>query len=236
MTFLELSIISVFCFVQSIFGIGLLLLGTPTFLLLGYGYFDVLNILLPFSILISLSQIISYREKNFKFASKIFIFSVPTLVLGLILVKFLESRINFTSFVSVFLIAFSIINFLKLKKKSFKIRNINIGLVILGIVHGLTNLGGSLLSLIASNSTTEKNIIRFHIANGYLIFATIQIFIINFFFKKLELSYLKFVWVPLIIFFISQYLFKKIENILYYKMLNLFALFYGFYILINTIK
>ena len=132
MTFLELSIISVFCFVQSIFGIGLLLLGTPTFLLLGYGYFDVLNILLPFSILISLSQIISYREKNFKFASKIFIFSVPTLVLGLILVKFLESRINFTSFVSVFLIAFSIINFLKLKKKSFKIRNITIGLFILG--------------------------------------------------------------------------------------------------------
>ena len=50
MTFLELSIISVFCFVQSIFGIGLLLLGTPTFLLLGYGYFDVLNILLPFSL------------------------------------------------------------------------------------------------------------------------------------------------------------------------------------------
>ena len=40
MTFYELIIICFFCFFQSIFGVGLLLFGTPTFLMFGYSYFE----------------------------------------------------------------------------------------------------------------------------------------------------------------------------------------------------
>ena len=58
MLLIEVLFISLFSLIQSIFGVGLLLLGTPTFLLLGYNYFEVLNILLPYSILISVLQII----------------------------------------------------------------------------------------------------------------------------------------------------------------------------------
>ena len=65
MSIFELLIISIFCFFQSVFGVGLLLLGTPTFLLMGYNFFEVLNILLPYSILISFLQISSSKNKSF---------------------------------------------------------------------------------------------------------------------------------------------------------------------------
>ena len=65
----EIFLISFFSIFQSIFGIGLLVFGTPTFLLLGYDFFDVLNILLPHSIVISFLQMISSQEKDINFNS-----------------------------------------------------------------------------------------------------------------------------------------------------------------------
>ena len=64
MSFIEIFLICIFSIFQSIFGIGILILGTPTFLLLGYSYFETLNILLPFSIAISLLQIITTKKKK----------------------------------------------------------------------------------------------------------------------------------------------------------------------------
>ena len=68
MPFVELFIIIFLIFFQSIFGIGLLLFGTPTFLLLDYNFLYILNLLLPISITISLIQIFSSKIqiKNFK--------------------------------------------------------------------------------------------------------------------------------------------------------------------------
>ena len=53
MFFIELSIIIFLIIFQSIFGIGLLILGTPTFIAMGYDFSDTLNLLLPISIIIS---------------------------------------------------------------------------------------------------------------------------------------------------------------------------------------
>ena len=181
MPLFELFIISIFCFFQSIFGVGLLLLGTPTFLLLGYDYFQLLNILLPYSTLISFLQIISNKNKNLKFSKKIFKFSIPFLIIGLILIKYFQNNINFIFFISLILIIFSSINILNLNKERFKIKKINIALVFLGIIHGLTNLGGTLLSIIASNIDKNKNVIRYNIASGYFIFAIFQLVFINIF-------------------------------------------------------
>ena len=63
---MEIIVISFLVLVQSIFGIGLLLFGTPTFILLGYSYAETLSILLPNSILISLMQTIFTKKKKFK--------------------------------------------------------------------------------------------------------------------------------------------------------------------------
>ncbi|MBI28268.1 MAG: hypothetical protein CMI95_00015 [Pelagibacteraceae bacterium] len=235
MSLLELLIISIFCFFQSVFGVGLLLLGTPTFLLIGYNFFEVLNILLPYSILISFLQIISVKNKNFEFSRKIIQFSIPLLILGLITIEYFQNKINFIFVISIVLILFSIINIINLKEQKFKLKNINLALMFLGIIHGLTNLGGTLLSILASNLNKDKNIIRYQIASGYFIFAVFQLFFINIFYEKINFIYLKFIWIPILIFFISQKIFKKIKNILFYKLLNLFALIYGIYIFINSL-
>ncbi|XOJ73429.1 hypothetical protein ABXT43_00795 [Candidatus Pelagibacter sp. Uisw_114] len=64
---LELTLIFIFTFFQSVFGVGLLVFGTPTFLLLGYEYLDVLNILLPLSTTVSLLQIFFSKKKDTSF-------------------------------------------------------------------------------------------------------------------------------------------------------------------------
>ena len=80
------------------------------------------------------------------------------MIISLILVKYLENNINFTFFISFLLIIFSIINLLNLNEEKFKINKINPFLIILGFIHGISNLGGTLLSIIASNLNKEKEV------------------------------------------------------------------------------
>ncbi len=234
MSIIELFIIITFCSLQSIFGVGLLLLGTPTFLFLGYEFFEVLNILLPYSIIISFLQILTSQNKDLKFGKKIFFFSIPSLIFGLILVNFIQYEINYILVVSIFLVIFSLINIVKIYKKKLKIKRINIFLVILGFIHGLTNLGGTLLALIVSNLDNIKDNIRLKIAYGYLIFAIFQLLFINIFFMKMNFIYLKYIWIPFIIYLISQEIYKKMDNVLFYKLLNFLALIYGIFIFFNS--
>ena len=141
MNLLEIILITLLCIFQSVFGVGLLLLGTPTFLLIGYDFFEVLNILLPYSIVISFLQIFVNKKQNFNFGKKILIHSIPFLILGLIIVEYIQHKINFVLIVSIFLIVFSVLNIRNLKNKKIKIKNINFSLKFLGLFHGLTNLG-----------------------------------------------------------------------------------------------
>ena len=235
MNILEIILIALFCVIQSIFGVGLLLLGTPTFLLIGYDFFEVLNILLPYSIVISFIQIFINKKKNFKFGKKILIHSIPFLILGLIFVEYIQYKINFVLIASIFLITFSALNIRNLNNKKIKIKNINFSLKFLGLFHGLTNLGGSLLTIISSNVHSDKNIIRYNISSGYLIFALFQLLLINIFFNQINFDYLKFIWLPIIIFILSQKFFKKMNNTLFYNSLNIFTLSYGIYIFIDVI-
>ena len=64
---MEIIIIIILIILQSIFGIGLLLFGTPTFILFGYSFAETLSLLLPISILISLIQIFFSKKKNMNF-------------------------------------------------------------------------------------------------------------------------------------------------------------------------
>ena len=235
MNLVEITLITLFCILQSFFGIGLLLLGTPTFLLIGYDFFEVLNILLPYSIVISFLQIFVTKDRNFEFGKKILIHSVPFLILGLIIIEYIQHKINFVLIVSIFLIIFSVLNLRNLRNKKIKLKNINFSLKFLGLFHGLTNLGGSLLTLISANVNNDKNIIRFNISNGYLIFALFQLILINILFQQINFDYLKFIWLPVIIFILSQKLFKKMNNNFYNISLNIFTFLYGIYIFTNTI-
>ena len=236
MDIIELLIIILLSIFQSVFGIGLLLIGTPTFLLIGYNFFDVLNLLLPFSIIISLLQVIYSKEINSKFNKKILLYCIPALILALsILVKY-ENDIDFIFLISFTIIFFSIINLSKFKNTIFdNNKRINLGLIILGLIHGFTNLGGSLFTLICANINKQKKIIRQNVASGYLIFGTVQLLFINIFYKTLTVSNLYYLYIPIISFFIAQYFYNKINNELFSKILNITILLYGTYMLLNNL-
>ena len=103
MDIIELLIITLLSIFQAVFGIGLLLIGTPTFLLIGYNFFDVLNLLLPFSITISFLQVIYSKEIDSEFNKKILLYCIPSLILALsILVKY-ENNIDLGLVTSFFL-------------------------------------------------------------------------------------------------------------------------------------
>ena len=170
LTYLTIIIISV---VQSIFGVGVLLFGTPLLLLYGYEFDNTLSILLPISLTISLFQIIKdFNSIDFIFYRKFLIYSIPFVVL-LLFLGFIKN-INFNFAVGIFLIFFSLKEHSKTINKKLNFFD-KISLIIMGVIHGLTNLGGSLLTAIVYNKNFSKNRTRATIAICYATFAFFQI-------------------------------------------------------------
>ena len=237
MDIIELLIIIFLSIFQSVFGIGLLLIGTPTLLLLGYDFFNVLNILLPFSITISLLQVIYSKEADPRFNMRILLYCIPSLIFALSILTKYQNNIDFILLISFTIIFFSIINLSKFKNIIFNNSNkrINIGLIILGFIHGFTNLGGSFFTLICMNINKQKKLIRHNIASGYLILGIFQLLFINIFYEKLVISNLYYFYICIISFFVAQYFYNKINNQLFLKILNITMLLYGIYIFLNNL-
>ena len=71
--------IAVTSVIQSIFGVGVLLFGTPILLLLGYEFIDAVMILLPISVSINILQIAKdYRSIDFQFYKGILFYTIPS--------------------------------------------------------------------------------------------------------------------------------------------------------------
>jgi len=79
---LLIPLILILSLFQSVFGVGLLLFGTPTLLALGVPFFETLSIILPPSLSISLLQVV--RNYHLIESSKELIFLIfPSLLVGL---------------------------------------------------------------------------------------------------------------------------------------------------------
>jgi uncharacterized protein len=149
-------IIFLLSIIHSIFGIGLLAIGTPLLLLLNYDFLIILKILLPCSISISGFQIINTKNISFKYKKLIYM-SLPYVFIGALIIYFFSSNINFK-----LVIGFSILVILFLKiflknKLRLLIKNNKTTLIsFAGLFHGLTNSGGSLISLIFQDLRKKK--------------------------------------------------------------------------------
>ncbi len=225
--------------IQSIFGTGVLLFGTPLLLILGYDFQNILPILLPTSILINFFQLKNQiQEINFNFYIKLVILSIPFIVIFLYFVttKFL----NITPLVGLFLIIISLKDIIPFIKRNINFINKyeSIFLIITGIIHGLTNLGGSLLSALIINKNLTKESTRSTIAICYSTFAIFQIITLIIFgdsilfFSKPNLTY----WfIGLIIFFIvEKFIFFKINKEAYIKYFTFFLFITGLLLIINN--
>lgn len=162
--------------IQSLFGAGVLLFGTPLLLLFGYDFVDVLIVLLPISLAINLLQIAKHHTHiDGVFYRKIVLLTLPPIAVSLFLVT--HTRINIGMIIGVFLL------FIALKEFSPAVDRVinrmmkyeSAYFVSMGVVHGLSNLGGSLLTAIVHHKNYEKDVARVTVAASYGTFALVQL-------------------------------------------------------------
>jgi hypothetical protein len=229
---LETIIIAFFIFIQSVFGVGLLLFGTPSFLLLGYDFANTLNILIPVSITISFLQFLSSKAKDKNFIKEYNIYCLPFLIIFLLIALKFKYLFDFKLLVAALLIFSSILILNKRKFSSFKrifFKLKNLVLMGIGCVHGLTNMGGSFLAIYSTLiSQNTKELSRYYICYGYLVMGVIQyILVLILSYNDLVFSKLYYIFLVFLIYFPTQKIFKKINDKKFSKYINLIALIYG---------
>jgi len=206
---------------QTIAGIGILVLGTPILLLLDLRMIEIMTILLPLSILNSLINIFYLKNRFSKISIdlkiKIYFFFIwfPGIFLGLFALKFFSNYINFNLLVSLTIWFFLAASYINLKKK-IKISDLlkKNFIFIIGIIHGVTNSGGSLLSMLIVDTYKENLInIRYKIIFFYFFLALFQYLSILLIFDLNPFTGLKFSFILCLIIgiIIGNILSKKIN-------------------------
>ncbi len=235
---LEFSIITFLIIIQSIFGVGLLLFGTPSFLVLGYDFANTINILMPISISISILQFYKSKVKDQKFINEYNLFCLPFLVFFLVVALKFKDLLDFKLLVGLLLVFSSILilnkrRFSLFKKTFFKLKKLV--LIGIGCVHGLTNMGGSFSGIYSTLvSQNKKEIARYYICYGYLIMGILQYITVLFLsFETLEFTKLFYILFAIIIYFPSQKLFENLKDKKFSKYINIIALVYGLIILLT---
>lgn len=235
-----ITIIFICSLVQSLFGVGILLFGTPTFLFFGFSFEEALTFTLPSSLSISILQILSNYEVITDKKTSILII-MPSLFIGLLLLIYINNSNIIQLLVGVMLVLVAITRF------SIDFNNIvtifikkyqNITLAMTGFIHGFTNLGGGLLTFYSSTKYSDKKMITANIAFIYAIFAIIQLTFlslsskINFHIISLILPIIS----GLIFIFSGKYLIENIRGKDYAKIITLIIFIYGLLSILGFFK
>jgi len=230
-------IIIIFSVFQSCLGVGLLLFGTPTLIILGYSYVETLWIILPSSIVISLTQVLFDRDLV-QAKKSIFLLTVPALAIGLIIILLSGDLVNVSKIVGIGLLIVASIRQSKVLN-AYLSNNISsktsIYLIFTGLIHGLSNMGGGPLSILMSSLHNSKSVIRVNIAYVYLFFGISQIIILTIFqLNVFEVNYLVFPVVAIMsYFFIGKPLSNYIDDNKYQSFITIMIFIYGFLALIE---
>ena len=226
---------------QSIIGVGVLVLGTPFLLILKFNLVEIFFILLPISIATSLSNLIiikfsnkSLKKSTYKEFKKFFMICIPSIFVGLILLKIFENFINFKYLVS-FVIILSVLLVLLKDKIRYRINFFRIStLSIVGLVHGLTNSGGTLMSL-AFTANNDNEYARLNTTFFYLVLAVFQYFLttIIFFEKFIFLDDVKIFLVLIIGILIGNLVYYYLRSKIYKVIVNSIAIMSAIILLIS---
>lgn len=162
---------------QSLFGLGVLFLGTPLLLLIGYPMMSLLSLLLPISLSISLLQIArGWKQVQWTLVWKFVLFALPSAALG----SFLLRSITVWSMLPVCIAAYLLFVAIGFYFNAFPklvarwTRNQALYLFATGLLHGLTNLGGPLLSSFVVTKYPNKHQSRATIAMCYGFLVSVQ--------------------------------------------------------------
>lgn len=219
---------------QSIAGVGILLIGTPLLLIFKLDIISILSILLPISILTSSTNLIYFKFNKEKLdlkldkdtTKKFFTICIPSIFIGLFFLKQFKDLINFNYLVS--FVIFSSILLVNSKKFFNEINNkIRIFfLFIIGLIHGLSNSGGSLLSLFLLYFK-NKNQSRFNITFFYFFLASFQYLMFLLIFNQ-KIYFQNIFLIPILILsgtFIGNYLSTFVREKIYKNLINILCFF-----------
>ncbi|KHE91205.1 MAG: hypothetical protein K8F52_00630 [Candidatus Scalindua rubra] len=250
-----LMVIIITSTVQSVFGVGVLLFGTPLLLLQYEKLTLVLPIVLPISIAINIFQVVKhYKYIDTDFYKKILFITIPFVIVFLALVLFLEAKFNNVGigiFVGMFML------FVAVKSYSRKIEQIlkafvkyeKTYFVVMGIIHGLTNLGGSLLTAIVHEKNYPKNTTRVTVGVSYGAFAFFQILTLllaiigiisipGFAAENMNISLSNVIYliVGVVIFLLTErFIYTNIDNEKYSKIFAVFLFVSGILLIVKSL-
>lgn len=180
---LILGLIFILAMVQSLFGVGILLFGTPILLILGFDYQDALLNLLPASAALSWSQVWDSRHEKLdgNYRRLFFVLCLPALALGMLSTQYLNLGLEVKIFVTLMLFVAFVLRTsvsLRVKTSRFMKRHLKLALTSMGLIHGLSNMGGSVLSPLVSSLYPEKNKVLAGISFDYAFMASFQLLIL----------------------------------------------------------
>ena len=232
-----LLVISFFTIVQSVFGVGLLVFGTPTLLLMGYSFPETLSYLLPASIVVSFLQVYKNWNQIILYRINVIFYILPMVAIGLLLMTY-YFNFNLHLIIGVMLLLTSLTRFSEMLNKSLEhylSNNYKLGFILTGIIHGLTNLGGAPLVIITNGIYKNKKEIQPNIAYAYLFMALIQVIILirtgTFVFSLDDLIFPIVAGITFL--FIGNFIFISTGEKFYYNVMTFFILVYGL-ILVST--
>ena len=178
-------LILILAVVQSLFGVGLLLFGTPIMLLMGYEYTDALMYLLPASAALSWSQVKdTYHEELLGgYRRLFFLICLPLLAMGMMAATYYDLKKEIRVFVMVMLFVAFLLRtspMLKERLQGFMKKHLRWALGAMGIIHGLSNMGGSILTPLVSSLYKDKNKVLAAVSFDYAFMASLQLGILVF--------------------------------------------------------
>ncbi|MDO9169734.1 MAG: hypothetical protein Q7U18_11715 [Methylobacter sp.] len=226
--------------IQSVFGVGVLSFGTPLLLLLGYGFVEALGVLLPVSIAISALQVLRhYEDIDTGFYKNVLVYSVPLVVLFLLVVT--AVKINISLVIGGVLIFVALESFSTAIEKALQsiVKYEKIYLMAMGLVHGVSNLGGSLLTVMIYSKKYPKNKTRVTTAASYATFALCQLatlFVIGSEFTVSFADKVSFVQVAVVMFLLTEeILYSGIDNAKYRKIFAAFLFASGILLIMKSL-
>lgn len=239
MDFGLLLLVVFFCsIIQSLFGIGILVFGTPLLMFFGYPFDVVLLYILPCSIVVSAFQVSEGWRKLGKEKRVYLVYLLPTLVLGLVAVLTFSTQYDARIFVGILLVVSGLLRsskFLSKHLSHYLVKHREIFLGFIGLVHGTTNMGGSLLTIYCTSVYNKKESIRSHIAFVYLFMASIQLILLFLFVRPTiePLWFVSPVVAGLTYKIIGLKLFNVSSDVVYQKLITGFILLFGIVLLLR---
>ncbi|MFZ4712136.1 MAG: TSUP family transporter [Bacteriovoracaceae bacterium] len=238
-----LSLITVFItFVSSLFGAGILVFGTPLMMLSGLTFLEASAFLYPLSFCISLKIVVQNRHilKNEPMVQSFLIFTLPLVLIFSFLSFSLKSPAAIKLIVSLFLLFAALLRLKTNNHERFAHFINSIGkatYLILGIVQGFSNMGATILFPFVGSKDFSKSKSRAIIAFCFVIFTTVQMFVL--FLIKKQTFPLSAIFLILLGFFTSEfcerYFFHQMANKLYFHLLTVLMFCISFILLFQYI-